>query len=116
MAGVLLIIFGLARFGAAIKFIPHPVVTGFTSGIALIIFASQVRDLFGLEMNAVPPGFIDKWFAYAHASCRLSHSSTDVPSTFDNRILYPGSSGFEVLVGFSVVCIVGDKPHISDSQ
>jgi SulP family sulfate permease len=68
MAGVLLIIFGLARFGAAIKFIPHPVVTGFTSGIALIIFASQVRDLLGLDMSAVPPAFVDKWIAYTHAA------------------------------------------------
>lgn len=68
MAGVLLVIFGLARFGAAIKFIPHPVVTGFTSGIALIIFAAQVRDLLGLEMPDVPPGFIDKWVAYTHAA------------------------------------------------
>jgi SulP family sulfate permease len=68
MAGILLIIFGLARFGAAIKFIPHPVVTGFTSGIAVIIFAGQVRDLLGLRMSAVPPGFIEKLIAYAHAS------------------------------------------------
>src|SRR3954468_17611909 len=44
MAGVMLVIFGLAKFGAAIKFIPHPVVTGFTSGIAVIIFTSQVKD------------------------------------------------------------------------
>ena len=68
MAGILLIVFGLARFGAAIKFIPHPVVTGFTSGIAVIIFAGQVRDLLGLHMSAVPPGFIEKLIAYAHAT------------------------------------------------
>jgi len=68
MAGVLLVIFGLARFGAAIKFIPHPVVTGFTSGIAVVIFAGQVRDLLGLEMPTVPPDFVDKWIAYSHAS------------------------------------------------
>src|SRR6476619_2449060 len=54
MAGGMLVIFGLAKFGAAIKFIPHPVVTGFTSGIAVIIFAGQVRDLLGLDMTTVP--------------------------------------------------------------
>jgi SulP family sulfate permease len=68
MAGLLLIAFGLARFGAAIKFIPHPVVTGFTSGIALIIFTGQVKDLLGLEMGAVPPEFLDRWSAYATAT------------------------------------------------
>ena len=67
MAGILLIAFGLARFGAAIKFIPHPVVTGFTSGIAVIIFSSQIRDLFGLTMDAVPAEFVQKWLAYSHA-------------------------------------------------
>jgi sulfate permease, SulP family len=65
IAGILLVILGLARFGAAIKFIPYPVVTGFTSGIAVIIFSSQVRDLLGLRMGAVPAPFVEKWKAYA---------------------------------------------------
>ena len=54
MAGFLLIAMGLARFGGAIKFIPYPVVTGFTSGIAVIIFSSQIKDLLGLAMGAIP--------------------------------------------------------------
>jgi len=54
---------GLARFGGAIKFIPYPVVTGFTSGIAVIIFSSQVKDLLGLRMGAVPAPFVAKWEA-----------------------------------------------------
>jgi SulP family sulfate permease len=74
MGGVILIGFGLARMGGAIKFIPFPVVTGFTSGIALIIFASQVKDLLGLGMGAVPADFIDKWRAY------LRHLGTVNPS------------------------------------
>ena len=65
MAGFLLILLGLARFGAAIKFIPYPVVTGFTSGIALIIFSSQVKDLLGLRMGPVPTDFLEKWKAFA---------------------------------------------------
>jgi len=67
MAGVILVVFGLVRMGGAIKFIPYPVTIGFTSGIALIIFSSQVRDLLGLEMNAVPAPFLTKWDAYARA-------------------------------------------------
>ena len=58
MAGVILIALGLARLGGAIKFIPHPVVTGFTSGIALIIFTGQLRDYLGLAVTKMPAGFL----------------------------------------------------------
>jgi SulP family sulfate permease len=64
MAGIMLIIMGLARAGAVIKFIPHPLIIGFTSGIALIIFSSQVKDFLGLKMGAVPADFIEKWRSY----------------------------------------------------
>lgn len=66
MAGGLLLTLGLARMGAIIKFIPYPVTVGFTSGIALIIFSSQVRDLLGMQLDEVPSEFIDKWAEYAH--------------------------------------------------
>jgi SulP family sulfate permease len=55
---------GFARFGSVIKFIPHPLIVGFTTGIAVIIFASQMKDFFGLSMGAVPADFIDKWHVY----------------------------------------------------
>ena len=64
MAGIMLIILGFARAGAVIKFIPHPLIIGFTSGIALIIFSSQVKDFLGLKMGAVPADFIEKWRSY----------------------------------------------------
>ena len=64
MAGVMLVIMGFAGLGAVIKFIPHPLIIGFTSGIALIIFSSQVKDFFGLKMGAVPSDFLDKWKNY----------------------------------------------------
>ena len=66
IAGIMLIIMGLARLGAVIKFIPHPLITGFTSGIALIIFSSQIKDFFGLQMDAVPADFLTKWKIYFH--------------------------------------------------
>src|SRR5215510_11301668 len=59
--------FGLVGLGGAIKFIPHPVTIGFTSGIALIIFSSQVKDFFGLSLAIVPAPFIEKWRAYWEA-------------------------------------------------
>ncbi|HSU97748.1 MAG TPA: SulP family inorganic anion transporter [Gemmatimonadaceae bacterium] len=68
MAGVILVVMGLAKLGSAIKFIPRPVVTGFTSGIAVIIFSGEIKDFFGLSMGAVPSAFIAKWQAFgAHA-------------------------------------------------
>ena len=64
MAGLMLILMGFARLGAVIKFIPHPLITGFTSGIALIILSSQVKDFFGLQMGAVPADFLEKWESF----------------------------------------------------
>jgi len=72
MAGIMLIAMGLARIGAVIKFIPFPVTVGFTSGIALIIFSSQVKDLLGLRMGEVPAEFLAKWAAYAKAAGTIS--------------------------------------------
>lgn len=66
MAGVILVLMGLFRFGSLIKFIPHPLTVGFTSGIAVIIASSQVRDFLGLKMESVPAEFFAKWSAFGH--------------------------------------------------
>jgi SulP family sulfate permease len=67
MAGVLMVLMGFARLGNVIKFVPYPVVVGFTSGIAIIIAVSQLRDLLGLDMDAVPVEFVEKIRAYAES-------------------------------------------------
>jgi SulP family sulfate permease len=64
VAGFLLIIAGYAKLGALVKFIPHPVVTGFTAGIAVIIASSEVKDFVGLSIDKVPADFLPKWQAY----------------------------------------------------
>ena len=64
MAGVFLVMFGILHLGTIIKYIPYPIVVGFTSGIALTIFTTQIKDLFGLTMESVPSDFIEKWIAY----------------------------------------------------
>ncbi len=64
MAGAFLILMGVLHLGTIIKYIPYPIVVGFTSGIALTIFATQIKDLFGLQIENVPAGFIDKWGVY----------------------------------------------------
>lgn len=66
MAGVFLVLFGVLRLGTIIKYIPYPIVVGFTSGIAVTIFTTQIKDLFGLTMAEVPSDFVEKWIAYAH--------------------------------------------------
>lgn len=64
MAGGLLVVMGVCGFGSVIKYVPYPVTVGFTSGIALIIFAGQVKDLLGLKMATVPAEFVEKLGAY----------------------------------------------------
>jgi SulP family sulfate permease len=64
MAGVMLVVAGIARFGTWIKYIPDPVVTGFTAGIAVIIFSSQVGDLLGLTLAEAPAEVLEKWAAF----------------------------------------------------
>ena len=66
MAGVFLILLGVLRLGTIIKYIPYPIVVGFTSGIAVTIFTTQIKDLFGMTMDHVPSDFIEKWGAYIY--------------------------------------------------
>ena len=65
MAGILLVVMGLAHLGNVIKFVPYPVIVGFTAGIALTIFSTQMNDFFGMGLTNVPANFIDKWIFYA---------------------------------------------------
>ncbi len=86
MAGAILILLGLARMGALIKFIPYPVITGFTAGIAVIIFSSQVKDFLGLRMGKVPADFMEKWVAYSD-NLRTINTSTLLVSLLTLAIL-----------------------------
>jgi SulP family sulfate permease len=70
MAGIILVILGLLRFGDMIKYIPYTITTGFTAGIAVVLFSTQVKDLLGLKIDKVPSEFIHKWSVY------ISHIST----------------------------------------
>ena len=90
MAGALLILFGLCRMGSVVKFVPYPVTTGFTSGIAVIIFSSQMKDFFGLQMPFVPIEFLQKWEAY------VAYFGTCNPSS--------------VLIGVATVSAIGFWP------
>ncbi len=67
IASVLLVLMGVFRLGSWIKYIPHPLITGFTTGIAILIFSSQIKDFFGLQMGVPSADFIEKWISYFHA-------------------------------------------------
>ncbi len=64
MAGVILVIFGLLQLGNLLKYFPHPLIVGFTSGIALVIFSTQIKDALGLNIEKLPSEFFDKWLVY----------------------------------------------------
>ncbi len=87
IAGILLVIMGFARMGVLLKFIPYPVTVGFTSGIALIIFSSQVRDFLGLQMADPPANFVSKWAAFAEAW-----------NTYDIMTLLVGSASLAIIL------------------
>ena len=74
MAGIILVIMGLVNFGSLIKFIPYPVVVGFTSGIALLIFSTQIKDFFGLQLDKIPSEFHEKWMAYFETFSTINYN------------------------------------------
>lgn len=64
MAGVILIVFGLLGLGSLLRYFPHPLIVGFTSGIAVVIFSTQIKDALGLNIEKLPSEFLDKWLVY----------------------------------------------------
>lgn len=66
MTGIMLIIMGVVKLGSVIKFMPYPIIVGFTGGIAITIFSTQMNDLFGMGITGVPANFIEKWTCYAN--------------------------------------------------
>lgn len=78
MAGLLLILMGVLRLGSVIKFIPYPIVVGFTAGIALTLFSTQMNDFFGLGIEKVPANFIDKWICYSQNVTSIDPVSTAI--------------------------------------
>lgn len=106
MAGVIMMLMGLARFGVFLKFIPYPVTTGFTTGIALIIFSSQVKDFLGLNMGTVPADFLEKWTLYFHQFQSLNPwafliGGGTLAAIFLFRFLYPKLPGAILAIGFA---------------
>jgi len=88
LAGLMLIAAGLLRLGTLMKYMPQPVITGFTAGIAVTIFSSQVKDALGLQMEQVPAEFVERWSAY------VAHIGSLQPATVGMTVL-----GLAVIIG-----------------
>ena len=88
VAGIILIIAGLLRLGTYIKYIPYPVVTGFTAGIGALLISTQVKDLLGLQMESVPSDFLPKWQAYFANLGNFSFSSVFIAAFSFAAIFY----------------------------
>lgn len=104
MAGVMLIGMGLLRLGTIIKFMPYPIIVGFTAGIALTIFTTQMKDLFGLTMETVPADFISKWIAYGKAITTINWYSLVIGIVSILIIVY--SSKFVKKIPGSLIAII----------
>ena len=78
ISGFIIIGFGLARLGNYLKFIPYPLIVGFTSGIALIIFSSQINDFFGMGIANLPADFIDKWIVYSQSFTKANWNAVAI--------------------------------------
>jgi SulP family sulfate permease len=78
MAGFILMAMGLARLGTLLKYIPYPLIVGFTSGIAVIIFSSQIKDFFGLPIQSVPADFLEKWRVYSANSNHINWTAVAI--------------------------------------
>lgn len=78
LAAVILILMGITKMGSLVKFIPFPVTTGFTTGIAVVIFSTQIKDLLGLKIETVPGDFIPKWASYVQNIGSISISATAI--------------------------------------
>ncbi len=98
IGGILIILMGLARCGVLLRFIPYPVTTGFTTGIAVTIFSSQIKDFFGMTIDKVPAEFIDKWSTYVShmhtcSFCAISLAAGTLALIFILRHFFPRFPG-----------------------
>lgn len=110
IAGVMMILMGLFRFGVLLKFIPFPVITGFTTGLAFVIVFTQIKDFFGLEADSMPPGFLEKCNLY----CQIAHTWNlsavfialfTLILIFALRYVYPKLPGTIIAIVFSTAAV-----------
>jgi len=104
LAGLILIVFGLLKLGSLLKYFPHPLIVGFTSGIALVIFTTQVKDALGLEIEELPSAFIHKWGMYLHNMQTINWYAVLI--TFGTILLVVFSKRFVRKIPGSIIAII----------
>ena len=114
MAGIMLIAFGMLRLGSILKFFPHPLIVGFTSGIALVIFSTQIKDAMGLPIDKLPAEFIEKWEVYFHhmqdfnPSAILITLGTIIITVFSGRLIPKIPGSFVAIILMTILVSVFD--------
>ncbi|MDO9594403.1 MAG: SulP family inorganic anion transporter, partial [Lutibacter sp.] len=116
MAGLMLVAFGLLKLGSLLKYFPHSLVVGFTSGIAVVIFSTQIRDALGLDIAKVPTDFIDKWKMFYNHIDHINYYALSVTLVTIGIILLfsklktkvPGS--FIAIIGMTAIVQLFDFP------
>ncbi len=106
MAGVILIVMGASGLGSAVKFIPRPVVIGFTNGIAILIASTQIKDFFGLKTGKVPGDFVGRFKVLAHSAGTLSPLTTGL-SCLALLIIILAVRFWPRIPGYIVAMVVG---------
>ena len=104
LAGIILVLFGLLKLGTLLKYFPHPLIVGFTSGIALVIFSTQIKDALGLEISKLPAGFIARWGVYFHAIPTVNYYALGI--TIITILIVVFSKRFIKKIPGSIVAIV----------
>jgi len=116
LAGIILILFGVLKLGALLKYFPHPLVVGFTSGIALVIFSTQIKDALGLSIDKVPSEFIEKWILYfnnidtINITALLITASTILITVFFRKITTKIPGSFIAIVTMTLFVLLLDLP------
>lgn len=107
MAGVILVLMGVFKLGAIFKFIPYPIVVGFTSGIALTIFTTQIKDFFGMASVEMPSGFIPQWVCFFENLKAISLTETLLSLACLFVIIAWNKWGFKKVPGSLIALVVG---------
>ena len=116
MAGILLVIFGCLKLGTLLKYFPHPLIVGFTSGIALVIFSTQIKDAFGLDIDKVPSDFLAKWEMYFSQIHTLNPTAliltvaTILISIYSKKITSKIPGSFIAIIAITLVVQLFDLP------
>lgn len=109
LAGIILIIFGVLKLGSLLKYFPHPLIVGFTSGIAVVIFSTQIKDALGLPIEKLPADFILKWQSYIHNFSETNFIALGITiltiliSVYSNKVVKKIPGSFISIVIFTII-------------